>query len=72
MIEKILLGSGRRFRVSNIIDDFTREMVGQLKAVSINGAMEARFLDQMIELSGKANSVVFDNRTDYSSKSMFS
>lgn len=31
------LANGRRFRVLNVIDDFTREVVGQLTAFSISG-----------------------------------
>jgi len=57
------LSSGRRFRVLNIVDDFTREMVGQLVSVSINGAMVARFLNQIMEQRGKPDSVVCDNGT---------
>ena len=65
------LSSGRRFRVLNIVDDFTREMVGQLVSVSINGAMVARFLNQIMEQRGKPDSVVCDNGTEYTSKAMF-
>ena len=38
------LSHGRRFRVLNIVDDFTKEMVGQLASVSITGNQVARFL----------------------------
>lgn len=38
------LSNGRRFRVLNVVDDFSREMVGQLVSVSITGAQVARFL----------------------------
>ncbi len=31
------LSNGRRFRVLNIVDDFSREMIGQLVSVSISG-----------------------------------
>ena len=36
------LGNGRRFRVLNVVDDFSREMVGQLVSVSISGRQVAR------------------------------
>jgi putative transposase len=38
------LCNGRRFRVLNVVDDFNRELVGQLVAVSISGYQVARFL----------------------------
>ena len=38
------LADGRRFRVLNIVDDFSRECVGQLVDTSISGARMARFL----------------------------
>jgi putative transposase len=31
------LSNGRRFRVLNVVDDYSREMVGQLVSVSISG-----------------------------------
>jgi putative transposase len=41
------LSNGRRFRTLNIVDDFSREMVGQLVGYSITGQQVARFLDQL-------------------------
>ena len=38
------LVDGRRFRVLNMVDDFSREYVGQLVDTSISGARVARFL----------------------------
>lgn len=35
------LASGRRFRVLNVVDDFSREVIGQLVAVSICGSQVA-------------------------------
>ncbi len=40
------LSNGRRFRVLNVVDDYSREMVGQLVSVAISGRQVARFLDQ--------------------------
>lgn len=37
------LSNGRRFRVLNVVDDYSREMVGQLVLVSISGRQVARF-----------------------------
>ena len=41
------LANGRRFRVLNIVDDFTRECVGQLIETSISGLRMSRFLDSL-------------------------
>lgn len=65
------LSSGRRFRVLNIVDDFTREMVGQLVSVSISGTMVARFLTDLIDARSKPGSIVCDNGTEFTSKAMF-
>jgi len=42
------LSNGRRFRVLNVMDDYSREMVGQLVSVSISGRQVARIQDQLI------------------------
>jgi len=65
------LSSGRRFRVLNVVDDFTREMVGQLVSVSISGRMVARFLTDLIDTRSKPDSIVCDNGTEFTSKAMF-
>ena len=39
------LSSGCRFRVLNVVDDYSREVIGQLTSVSISGRQVARFLD---------------------------
>jgi putative transposase len=65
------LSSGRRFRVLNVVDDFTREMVGQLVSVSISGRMVALFLTDLIDARSKPDSIVCDNGTEFTSKAMF-
>ncbi|WP_238583432.1 IS3 family transposase, partial [Legionella israelensis] len=65
------LSNGRRFRVLNVVDDFSREMVGQLVSTSISGRQVARFLDQLIEQRSKPNKVICDNGTEFTSKAMF-
>ena len=62
------LSNGRRFRVLNVVDDFSREMVGQL--VSITGAQVARFLDQLFERRNKPRRIICDNGTEFTSKAM--
>lgn len=65
------LANGRRFRVLNVVDDFSREMVGQLVSVSISGHQVARFLDQLCEERRKPKKIVCDNGTEFTSKAMF-
>jgi putative transposase len=65
------LSYGRRFRVFNIVDDFTKEMVGQLVSVSITGKQVARFLNQISEQRPLPNSITCDNGTEFTSKAMF-
>ena len=65
------LSNGRRFRVLNIMDDFSREMLGQLTAVSITGQQVARFLDQIGERRQLPKMITCDNGTEYTSKAMF-
>lgn len=65
------LASGRRFRVLNVVDDFSREVIGQLVSVSISGPQVARYLTQLIEIRGKPRSIVCDNGPEYTSKAMF-
>lgn len=55
------LSNGRRFRVLNVVDDYSREMVGQLVSVSISGRQVARFLSFLIEQQGKPNKITCDN-----------
>lgn len=52
------LATGRRFRVLNIVDDFSREMVGQLVSISISGHQVARYLSELIEVRGKPEAIV--------------
>lgn len=65
------LAGGRRFRVLNVVDDFSREVVGQLVSVSISGHQVARFLSQLCEARGKPAKIVCDNGTEFTSKAMF-
>lgn len=65
------LSNGRRFRVLNIVDDFSREIIGQLVPVSISGQQVARFLTQLLEVRSKPDNIVCDNGTEFTSKAMF-
>lgn len=65
------LCSGRRFRVLDIVDDFTRESPGQLVDLSISGARVTGFLDQLAVLHGLPEEIVMDNGSEFTSKAMF-
>lgn len=65
------LANGRRFRVLNVVDDYSREVVGQLMSVSISGPQVARYLSQLIETRGKPNAIVCGNGPEYTNKAMF-
>lgn len=65
------LSCGRRFRVLNIVDDFSRECVGQLVDTSISGARLARYLDQVAEERPLPRTLVCDNGAELTSKAMF-
>ena len=54
-----------------MVDDFSREMVGQLVSVSITGSQVARFLNQLFEGRNKPGKIVCDNGTEFTSKAMF-
>lgn len=65
------LSDGRRFRVLNVVDDFSREVVGQLTSVSISGLHVARFLNQLAEERGLPRLLICDNGPEFTSKAMF-
>lgn len=65
------LANGRRFRVLNVVDDFSREVVGQLVSASISGHQVARFLTRMCEERGTPRKIICDNGTEFTSKAMF-
>jgi len=63
--------NGRRFRILNIIYEFSIEVVGQLVSSSISGQQVARFLDEVAERRSLPRHVVRDNGTEFTSKAMF-
>ena len=62
------MANRRRFRVLNIVDDFSRECVGQLVDTSISGERLAAYLDT---LPARPNAIVLDNGPELTSKAMF-
>ena len=65
------LCSGRRFRVLNIVDEYTRESPGQLVDLSISGQRVTRLLDQLAIRHGLPEEIVMDNGSEFTSKAMF-
>ncbi len=64
------LEDGRRFRVPNVIDDFSRECLAAVVDTSIGGARVARELVRITELRGYPCLVVSDNGTELTSNAM--
>ena len=60
-----------RFRTLNIVDDYTRECVGQLVDTSISGQRLAAFLDTLGCQHGLPREIVLDNGPELTSKAMF-
>jgi len=65
------LASGRRFRVLDVIDDFSRECIGQVVDTSISGARVARLLDEITRTRGRPRVIVSDNGPEFTGKAMF-
>ena len=63
------LANGRRFRVLNVVDDYSRELVLQVTDFSISGHRVARELNQLSRKLPK--SIVCDNGPEFTSKAMF-
>lgn len=65
------LADGRRIRVLNIVDDFSRKCVGQLVDTPISGARLVRNLDELALPRPRPKTVVMDNGPELTSKAMF-
>jgi putative transposase len=66
--EMDFLGSGRRFRSFNIVDDCTRECPGLLVDTSIGGVRVTRFLEELAETNGLPGTIVVDNGSEFTSR----
>ncbi len=62
---------GRRFRVLNIIDDFTRELIYQVVDTSISGIRVARELTDIAKYRSLPEFIVCDNGPEFRSSVMF-
>jgi putative transposase len=65
-----VFGSGRRFRILAVADDFTRECLALVPDTSISGRRVARELDTVIRLYGKPETIVSDNGTELTSRAI--
>ena len=65
------LANGRRFRVLNIIDDYSRLCPGQIVDFSISGTRLARFLSDLAKRTKLPSEIVLDNGPELTSKAMF-
>jgi putative transposase len=65
------LASGRRFRVFNVVDDFTRECVLQIVDFSISGQRLANELDRLAATRRLPKTIVCDNGPELTAKAMF-
>lgn len=65
------LSNGRRFRILNLVDDYSRECVGQITDFSISGERLARFLDEVAGRRSLPQTLVCDNGSELTSKAMF-
>lgn len=63
------LANGRRFRVLNVVDDYSRECVLQVVDFSISGQRVARELERLSRTLAKM--IVCDNGPEFTSKAMF-
>ena len=64
------LWSGRKIRLLNVIDEFTRECIGIVVDTSIGGQRVGRELDKMIELRGFPEKILSDNGTEFTSNAI--
>mgnify|MGYP001825051472 CR=1 FL=1 len=65
------LANGRRIRVFNIVDDFSRECVAQVVDFSISGLRLTRELDRISERRPLPSKIVCDNGPELTCKAMF-
>ena len=65
------LATGRRFRIFNLVDDFTRECVGQIVDFSISGERVSRYLDEVSKSRKLPEAIVLDNGPEMTSKALW-
>lgn len=65
-----VFGPARRFRMLNVINDYTRECLALVADTSLSGSSVARELDRCIRLYGKPETIVSDNGTELTSRAI--
>jgi putative transposase len=65
------LADGRRIRILNVVDDFSRKCVDQLLDTSIAGVRMVRYLHELAQLRPQPKTIVMDNGPELTSKAMF-
>ncbi len=65
------LSNGRRIRLFNVIDNFTRQCLTMVVEVSTTGQRVARELTRLIDLHDRSEFIACDNGTEYTSLLMF-
>lgn len=61
------LDDGRRFRILNVVDDFTRECLASVLDTSLSGLRVVRELDRLCCVHGRPAMIVSDNGTELTS-----
>lgn len=65
------LATGRRVRILNVVDDYSRECIGQLVDVSISGERVSRLLERLADERARPAAIVVDNGPEFTSKALF-
>jgi putative transposase len=65
-----VFGTGRRFRILAVIDDYTKECLGLIADTSLSGVRVARELDALIACNGRPHTIVSDNGTELTSRAI--
>lgn len=66
------LNDGRRLRILNVVDDFTRECLTSVVDTSLSGIRVIRELDRLCDLHGRPLMIVSDNGTELTSRAVLS
>lgn len=64
------LASGQRFRVLNVVDEFTRECLVMYAGISITGHDVLRHLTDVIRFRGRPASILTDNGPEFAGKTL--
>ena len=64
------LASGQRFRVLNVVDDFTRECLVMHVGISITGHDVVRALDAVVKFRGAPQAITTDNGPEFAGKAL--